>query len=137
MNAVCRCVRNFLIWTVIGVLFLLFGGLAGYGYRQMTKDAAGTSGSGTNMDWWTGVDWSALVQLSLGGGVALGLIVLAVTIASPRGAGWALGLGAVVLLLFVIFVWPTPYKYYRDKEQRLIRVHRLTGSGDYVVPAAR
>ena len=126
-----RWFKNFWIWAVIGTLFLFSGGLAGYGYRQLIKEAAGAPVAGVT------VDWGALLSLSVGGGVALGLIVVALTIANPNGMRWGLGLGTVGLVLFLIFIWPTPYKYYRDKDKRLIRVHRLTGSGDYVVPDER
>jgi hypothetical protein len=78
------------------------------------------------------VDWSGLVQLSLGGGVAIGLIGLALSLAKPGGAAWGLGVVVIGALLFLIFVWPTPYKYYRDRDQQLIRVHRVTGEGHFV-----
>jgi hypothetical protein len=124
-------VKNSLIWTAIGVSFLFFGGLAAHGYRRMLG-ASGAAEAAIGA-----VDWEGLGQLSVGGGIVVGLIGLALTLASPRGIGWGLGLGTVGLLLFLIFIWPTPYKYYRGNEGRLIRVHRLTGSGHYVVPERR
>jgi hypothetical protein len=77
-----------------------------------------------------------LGYLSIGGGIALGLVGVALTLANPRGVGWGMGIVVIGGVLFLVFVWPTPYKYYRvkdhQKEQRLIRVHRVTGDADYV-----
>lgn len=123
-----RWLKNSLIWAGIGVSFLFFGGLAAHGYRRMLA----TTGSGELPI--GRLDLEGLALLSLGGGIVVGLIGLALTLASPRGVGWGLGLGAVGLLLFLVFIWPTPYKYYRGKERQLIRVHRLTGTGQPVVP---
>jgi hypothetical protein len=88
-----------------------------------------TSCPGTCPEWT--VPWSGLIRLSVGGGVALGLIGVALSLSNPRGVGWGLGLLVVGSLLFLIFVWPTPFKYYRAKDQ-LIRVHRVTGEAHYV-----
>jgi hypothetical protein len=122
MSGSPRWLNNGLIWAAIGIGFLFFGGLAAHGYRRLLSGAGG------------GVDWEGLLLLSVGGGIVVGLIGLALTLVSPRGIGWGLGLGVVGLLLFLIFIWPTPYKYYRGDEGRLIRVHRVTGSGQPVVP---
>jgi hypothetical protein len=35
------------------------------------------------------------------------LIGLALTLASPRGIGWGLGLSVVGLLFFLVFIWST------------------------------
>ena len=122
--------KNWLLWTFIGGGFLLFGGLAGHGYRRMLAPSAPPGASSTV----SALDVEGLFLLSLGGGIVVGLIGLALTLASqPRGIGWILGLGAVGLLLFLIFVWPTPYKYYWNKDNQLIRIHRLSGAGGYVV----
>jgi hypothetical protein len=117
-----RWLKNLFIWAVIGTGILFFGGLAAHGYRAML----GTTPAAE-------IDWLALWYMSIGGGIVLGLIGLALTLASPRGVGWALGVGTVAVLLFLIFVWPTPYKYYRTKGGQLVRVHRLTGTADYVI----
>jgi hypothetical protein len=69
-----------------------------------------------------------LIYLSVGGGVALGLIGVALTLANPRGVGWGLGILVVGAVLFLVFVWPTPYKYYRASDHQLIRIHRVTGA---------
>ena len=122
--------KNWLIWSMLGIGFLFFGGLASHGYRRLLA-TSGSIEAATNS-----FSWGALLELSIGGGIVIGLIGLALTLASPRGVGWGLALATVGLLLFLIFIWPTPYKYYRDKGGGLIKVHRLTGNGDYVVPSS-
>ena len=119
-------VRALLIWGAIGTLLLFFGGLAAQGYLKLVTPClvAPCSERAT--------DWVALAYLSVGGGVAVGLIGVALSLANPRGVGWGLGLVVIGAFLFVIFVWPTPYKYYRAKDRQLIRVHRVTGTADYV-----
>jgi hypothetical protein len=119
--------RALVIWGAIGIFLLFFGGLAAQGYlRLMTQcPASGTCSARIT-------DWTGLALLSLGGGVALGLIGVALSLANPRGVGWGLGMVVIGALLFIIFVWPTPYKYYRTKDRQLIRVHRVTGAADYV-----
>ncbi len=121
-----RWVRALSIWGAIGTLLLFFGGLAAQGIKLMTPCLAGAPCPGR------ATDWVALVYLSVGGGVAFWLIGVALSLANPRGVGRGLGLVVVGALLFVIFIWPTPYKYYRAKDRQLIRVHRVTGTADYV-----
>jgi len=121
-------VRALFIWGLIGILLLFFGGLAAQGYLQLMTPCDGQCPERT-------VPWSGLVRLSVGGGVALALIGVALSLSNPRGVGWGLGLLVVGSLLFLIFVWPTPFKYYRTKDgelTRLIRVHRVTGEAHYV-----
>lgn len=116
-------------WACVGICLLFFGGLAAHGYQMLITPCPSLGGVGCPNRM---VDWSALLQLSLGGGVAIGLIGFALSLANPRGPGWGLGVLVVGALLFLIFVWPTPYKYYRDRDQQLIRVHRVTGEGQFV-----
>jgi hypothetical protein len=125
--------RALLIWGAIGIFLLFFGGVAAQGYMRLMPchpDAACPAPHISKATLW------GLVYLSVGGGVALGLIGVALTLANPRGPGWGMGIVVIGALLFLVFVWPTPYKYYRVKdhlkEQRVIRVHRVTGESDYV-----
>jgi hypothetical protein len=123
-------VRALLIWGGIGVFLLFFGGVAAQGYmRLVTPCPFGATCAGPFIT--RGVFWG-LVYLSVGGGVTLGLIGVALTLANPRGVRLGFGIVVVGALLFLVFVWPTPYKYYRTKDQQLIRVHRVTGVSDYV-----
>jgi hypothetical protein len=125
--------RALLIWGAIGIFLLFFGGVAAQGYMRLMPCPAGTVCPAPHIS--KATLWG-LAYLSVGGGVALGLIGVALTLANPRGPGWGFGIVVIGTLLFLVFVWPTPYKYYRVtdhlKEQRLIRVHRVTGDSDYV-----
>ena len=115
-----RELRALLLWTLIGAGLLFFGGLAFHGYRLLITPCPEPCPARL-------IDWFALGQLAIGGGVASGLIGLTLTLASPRGVGWGLGLMAIGFVLFLIFVWPTPYKYYKTANRQWIQVHRLTG----------
>lgn len=116
-------------WACVGICLLFFGGLAAHGYLLLIAPCPSLGGADCQN---RTVDWWALAQLSVGGGVAIGLIGFALSLANPRGVGWGLGVVVISALLFLIFVWPTPYKYYRDRDQQLIRVHRVTGEGKYI-----
>jgi hypothetical protein len=128
-----KWLRALLIWGSIGIFLLFFGGVAAQGYmRLVTPCPVGALCPSPFLS--DRILWG-LLYLSVGGGIALGLIGVALTLANPRGVGWGLGIVVVGGVLFLVFVWPTPYKYYRVKEQgekRLIRVHRVTGDSDYV-----
>ncbi len=122
--------RAFFIWAGIGIFLLFFGGLAAQGYVRLVTPC----GSGAPCpEPVTSVDvFLSLGYLSVGGGVALGLVGVALSLANPRGGGVGFGILIVCTVLFLIFVWPTPYKYYRANVSQLIRVHRVTGAADYV-----
>jgi hypothetical protein len=128
-----KWLRALLIWGGIGIFLLFFGGIAAQGYMRLVTPCSVDSPCPSPF-----IDQRillGLVYLSVGGGIALGLVGVALTLSNPRGVGWALGMVVVGTVLFLVFVWPTPYKYYRvqeQKEQRLIRVHRVTGDSDYV-----
>lgn len=128
-----KWLRALFIWGGIGIFLLFFGGVAAQGYmRLVTPCSVGVPCPSPFIDQRILL---GLVYLSVGGGIALGLIGVALTLSNPSGVGWGLGMVVVGPLLFLVFVWPTPYKYYRVKEQgeqRLIRVHRVTGDSDYV-----
>ena len=43
----------------------------------------------------------------------------------------------VALLALAAFVWPTPYRYDKitvDRDTYLVRIHRITGHADILVP---
>jgi len=122
--------RALLLWTLIGAGLLFFGGLAFHGYRLLMTPCTGDPCAQRV------IDWLALGHLAIGGGVATGLIGLTLTLASPRGVGWGLGMMAIGFVLFLIFVWPTPYTYYRTSNRQWIQVHRLTGESQ-VLPGSQ
>lgn len=115
--------RFALKWFLIGGGILFFGGLAVRAFQRM-HDATASIG------------WPFLLALflfSLGGGVVVGLLGLACWLASPRGVGWSLAVVVLGVILFVLFVWPTPYKYYRiEDKNHLLKVNRLSGTVNLV-----
>lgn len=53
-------------------------------------------------------------------------------------ARWERVLVWVILLVLAVFVWPTPYVYYPGpRKEVLIRVNRITGESEWVVPSFR
>jgi hypothetical protein len=109
----------FFKWLLIGGGILFFGGLAVRTFPWM-------QGVTAPIEW--GAFLPALFLFSLGGGVVVGLLGLACWLASPRGVGWSLAVVVLALVLFVLFVWPTPYRYFRDEHlQFVVRVNRITG----------
>lgn len=122
--------RALLIWGGIGIFLLFFGGVAAQGYMRLVSPCPNDpSCPGAFL---TRAVLLGLIYLSVGGGVALGLVGVALTLANPRGVGWGLGILVVGAVLFLVFVWPTPYKYYRANDHQLIRIHRVTGASSYV-----
>lgn len=64
------------------------------------------------------------------GGLTVALLGLAWRAASPDRPDWRLALIVLLVLLFSVFVWPTPYTYrqvgYRG--EITLRINRVTGS---------
>src|SRR4029453_14401949 len=96
--------RALLIWGAIGIFLLFFGGVAAQGYMRLMPCPAGTVCPAPHIS--KATLWG-LAYLSVGGGVALGLIGVALTLANPRGPGWGFGIVVIGTLLFLVFVWPT------------------------------
>jgi hypothetical protein len=126
MRSFCDAAWFSLKWVLVGGGILFSGGLAIRAFDWMRDPSSAPS-------------WSflqALVFFSLGGGLAVGLVGLACWLASPRGVGWSLGIVVIGLGLFVLFVWPTPYTYYKTETKNvLVRVNRITGRGNYIPPS--
>src|SRR5262245_11992429 len=81
--------RALLIWGGIGIALLFFGGIAAQGYmRLMMPCPVGAPCPSPFID--KRILW-ALIYLSVGGGVALGFIGVALTLSNPRGVGWGMG----------------------------------------------
>lgn len=78
---------------------------------------------------WPEFSWM-LALFSLGGGVAASLWGLA----NRRKPRWGLGLVVLALILFGLFVWPTPFKDYKGPGDELVKVHRVTGKTEVISP---
>lgn len=110
-------------WAAIGFLLLFFAGLGSEGLNGMMQP---------DVELLRGAFWKSLLVFSLGGGVTLGVLMLTWQLASGDAFARALTLGAFAALLFALFVWPTPYKYYRDEALAfVVRINRITGDVQY------
>src|SRR5712691_10048560 len=96
-----------LIWAAIGFGVLYFGGLAVEAQKAF-KDL-----SAFKCSFWQAIrlDCSfsqVLLIFSVVGGIALGLFILAWSRVTMRGVSWALGCVILAVVLFALFIWPTP-----------------------------
>ena len=116
------------MWSVIGAGVLLTGALSARGISIIRQI------DGTPAELFPDDYFRALVVFSVAGGVTIGLLFLSWKIAQPGGFGWGMGVFVLVIALFAIFVWPTPFKYYRTSENPLVllRVTRATGHGEII-----
>ena len=120
--------RIILIWTAIGICVLFFGSLAVRAFQALRHSREAGYDPG-----WGWPFFKALLLFSVGGGITIGLLILVWWRVTPPDSRWGLGAVVLSLLLFALFVWPTPYKYYRTESRDvLIKVNRITGQGDYV-----
>lgn len=117
--------KTFLVvWALIGFGALFFGGLGGRAYKAMR--GPGYIDFGWDFVW-------VLLVFAVGGGITIGLLVLAWRIIVQMGYSWTLGMAVLILVLFALIVWPTFYKYYRtDTPDILLKINRLTGSAEYI-----
>lgn len=73
-----------------------------------------------------------LFWFSLGGGVTIGLLIFAWQIARTDPLGKIIALAVLLVLAFGVLVWPTPYKYYRERNFNwVVRINRITGDMRY------
>ena len=114
-------VKFFAEWAAVASLVLFFGGVAARAIQILRSHPV--------MEW--SVFCKALVTFSVSGGITIGLLIFALWLVSPGKVHWGLGVAVLVLVLFVAFVWPTPYKYYKAGDLR-IKVNRVTGAGEYI-----
>ena len=112
-------------WSAIAAVVLLAGGLGARGLMALMGDRP------VVLD---GAFVGALVLFSVGGGVTLGVLIYAWLLAAREAFTRLMVLVAFAVVLFALFVWPTPYKYYRtDDLQTVLRVNRITGAVEPVV----
>ena len=115
----------FFKWAALGTAILFFGGHSAQGLKGLVDPVVFDLG-------WESL-YQPLLTFSVSGGITIGFLVLGWWVASRRKVRWGLGVLILSLLLFVLFVWPTPYKFYRTEDRDVrIRVNRITGAADYV-----
>lgn len=115
-------------WFGLGAGVLFFGGLSARGLAGLME----WPGRLVRLDWWQ--FFGMLLMFSVGGGVVVALWGLG----NRRRPRWRLGLVVLALILFGLFVWPTPFKYYKGRGGELVKVSRITGAKEVIYsPAAR
>ena len=115
-------------WSAIGAAILLTGALSQRGLFVLRHTPGSPLFPGDGHSY-----LGAVLLFSLCGGLTIGLLFLAWWIAKPGGFGWGMGVIVLSLLLAAIFIWPTPYKYYRTNDTRvLLRVSRMSGEGELI-----
>lgn len=117
------------MWTAISFGVLFAGGAA-------LRALSGLKGPEPNFALAT--FWWPLLIFSLGGGVSIGLLILTWWLVVKRGFSWTLGFVVLAVVVFALFVWPSPYRYDKDRRRdatcRVLQVHRWTGEVACVLP---
>jgi hypothetical protein len=121
-----------LIWSAIAFGVLFAGGAA-------LRALSGLNGPAADFGFHT--FWCPLAIFSVFGGVAIGLVILAWWFVVKRGSfSWTIGVVLLGVVLFALFVWPSPYRYDKDRRReatcRVQRTERWTGETKCVLPAA-
>lgn len=113
-------------WALLGAGVLVFGALSAHGLYVLANPGAKIFPESFLI---------ALATFGLGGGITIGVLALAWWLANPRGFRWGLGLVVLALLLFALFVWPTPFKYYYRKDDLgvVVKINRVTGKVEHCV----
>jgi hypothetical protein len=119
-----------LIWSAIAFGVLFAGGAA-------IRALSGLTGSTPDFDGMT--FWLPLSVFSVGGGVAIGLVILTWWFVVKRGSfSWTIGFVLVAVVLFALYVWPSPYRYDKDWNKnatcRVLQIQRWTGETKCVLP---
>lgn len=85
--------------------------------------------------------WCPLLLFSVGGGIAIALLILTWWLVVKRGFSWTLGFAVLAVVLFALFVWPSPYRYDKDRRRdatcRVLQVHRWTGEPKCILPGPK
>ena len=117
------------MWSAIAFGVLFAGGAA-------LRALSGLKGS--EPDFGARTFWCPLAVFSVGGGIAIGLLILTWWLVVKRGFSWTLGFVVLAVVLFALFVWPSPYRYdkdwRRDASCRVLQVNRWTGEAVCVLP---
>jgi hypothetical protein len=121
------------MWTAISFGVLFAGGAALKALSSLKDEKLRSFAADTF--WWP------LFIFSLGGGVAIGLLILTWWLVVKRGFSWTLGFMVLAVVVFALFVWPSPYRYDKDGRRdatcRVLQVHRWTGEVACVLPPSQ
>jgi hypothetical protein len=117
-------------WSAIAFGVLFTGGAALRALSGLKDSKAPEFGASTF--------WFPLFIFSLGGGIAIGLLILTWWLVAKSGVTWALGALILAVVLFALFVWPSAYRYEKDRRReatcRVLQVQRWTGEAKCVLP---
>ena len=120
------------MWSLITFGVLFAGGAA-------IRALSGLTGSAPNFSWETFL--LPLIVFSAGGGVAIGLVILTWWFVVKWGSfNWAIGFVLLAVVLFALYVWPSPYRYDKDWNKnatcRVLQIQRWTGETKCVLPVS-
>lgn len=123
-----------LVWSAIG-----FGVLYCGGFAVLASMALKPGSPPFNCTLWQAIWLSCpfsqvLLLFSVGGGIAVGLLILTWWTVTRRGFSWTLGFVILGIVLFALFVWPTPYRYEWAKDKSfVVKINRFSGNVQYVL----
>jgi hypothetical protein len=120
-----------LIWSAIGFGVLYFGGHAVIAQKAL-QDPANFHCSLWEAIWLQCSFSQVLLIFSAGGGIAVGLVILAWSRVTTRGFSWTLGFVILGVVLFAMFIWPTPYRYeWGPDKSFVVKIKRFSGDVTY------
>ncbi len=120
-----------LVWAAIGFGVLYFGGLAVEAQKAFKDPPT------FNCSFWQAIFLECsfsqvLLIFSVGGGIAIGLFILAWSRVTMRGFSWTFGFVILGVMLFALFIWPTPYRYEWGPDKTfVVKIKRFTGEVTY------
>jgi MFS family permease len=124
-----------LVWSAIGFGVLYCGGFAVIANMALMKVPPSEVCTLWQAIWMSCPPYSqTLLLFSVGGGITIGLLILTWWIVTQRGGfSWLLGIVILGIVLFSIFVWPTPYRYDWAKDKSfVVKINRFSGDITYV-----
>ena len=122
-----------LVWSAIGFGVLYFGGFAVMASMALRAGSPGFACTLWEAIWLSCPFSQTLLLFSVGGGITIGLLILTWWMVTSRGFSWTLGFVVLGIVLFAMFVWPTPYRYEWAKDKSfVVKINRFGGDVTYV-----
>ncbi len=120
---------TFVKWCLIAIALLFAAGLGARALKFLMQQQSLSPQPPFSPD--AGFLWT-LFWFSLGGGATIGLLIFAWQIARTDPLGKLVALAVLLVLVFGVVIWPTPYKYYRAKNlDWVVRITRIAGTVCY------